>query len=162
MSCRPDWGLVGSRFSGSGRRAGVDPAPRRADTSRRTFLSAQASGILACDFFTVDTAFLQRIYVFFVVEHATRDVHVLGVTKHPTPPAEDRINRNRPDHRPNRDSGAPQADPMTSSLATPLARDHQTPTGRRRYGRSSSVLPGDGVGAPDQLPELLAELIGVQ
>ena len=34
--------------------------------------------------FTVDTVFLQRIHVFFVVEIATRRAHVLGATRNPT------------------------------------------------------------------------------
>jgi hypothetical protein len=47
------------------RRHGLDPAPRRASSSWPAFLRQQAAGIVACDFFTVDTVWLRRLYVLF-------------------------------------------------------------------------------------------------
>jgi transposase InsO family protein len=64
--------------------AGVDPAPRRSGPTWKQFLTAQAHTILACDFFTVDTVFFKRLYVLFFLELATRRVHAVGVTTHPT------------------------------------------------------------------------------
>jgi len=65
------------------RRHGLDPTPRRAGSTWRAFLRHQAAGIVACDFFTVDTVWLRRLYVLFFIELDTRRIHLAGVTANP-------------------------------------------------------------------------------
>jgi transposase InsO family protein len=82
--CRLGYKIGASTVWSILQRAGVDPAPQRTAVSWRQFLRAQAKGVLAVDCFTVDTVFLKRLYVLFVIEVATRRVHVLGMTAHPS------------------------------------------------------------------------------
>jgi putative transposase len=63
--------------------AGLRPAPERGHSSWRTFLRQQAASMLACDFLTVETAFLQRIYVLFFISLATRRIEYVACTSTP-------------------------------------------------------------------------------
>jgi putative transposase len=66
------------------RRHRLDPSPNREGPTWGQFLKAQATTLLACDFLTVDTVLLRRLYVLFFIEIDTRKVHLTGVTAHPT------------------------------------------------------------------------------
>jgi hypothetical protein len=66
------------------RAAGLEPAPRRDGPSWSEFLRAQADGILACDFFTVETVSLRTLYVLFFIEVGSRKLHMTSSTRNPS------------------------------------------------------------------------------
>jgi putative transposase len=65
------------------RRHGLGPAPRRLGPSWTQFLRAQAEGVVACDFFTVETIRLKTLYVLFFIHLSSRRVVLAGVTANP-------------------------------------------------------------------------------
>ncbi|MEV0136838.1 integrase core domain-containing protein, partial [Dactylosporangium sp. NPDC050688] len=64
--------------------AGIDPAPERASSTWADFLRSQADALLACDFLETVTLTGTRMYVLAAIEHATRRIHILGATPHPS------------------------------------------------------------------------------
>src|SRR5664280_2171590 len=93
----PRWGCV--RIEGELRKLGIrvaattirtllraarlGPAPRRTGPSWTEFLRAQAHGIIACDFFTVETAWLRTLYVLVFIELGSRRICLSPSTAHP-------------------------------------------------------------------------------
>ena len=65
------------------RREGIEPAPRRLESSWAEFLCWQAASILECDFLTVDTVFFKRLYIWFFIELASRRVYLAGISANP-------------------------------------------------------------------------------
>jgi putative transposase len=65
-------------------RHGLPPAPRRDELAWRDFLRQHAATTLACDFFTVETAWLKRIYVLFFLSLASRRIEFVACTAPPT------------------------------------------------------------------------------
>jgi transposase len=98
MARENDWGYrrIAGELAGLGitvvpstvwevlKKRGIAPAPRRSGPSWAEFLRSQAEAIIACDFFTVDLLDGTKAYVLAVIEHASRRIHILGATAHPT------------------------------------------------------------------------------
>jgi putative transposase len=66
------------------REAGIDPAPERSSSTWADLLPSQTDALLACDFLETVTVSGTRMYVLAVIEHATRQIRILGATAHPT------------------------------------------------------------------------------
>ena len=78
---------------------GIRSSPER-PTSWRTFLQAHADVIAAADFFTTEVWTARGLvthYVLFVIHHATRCVHIAGITTNPDGHFTEQVARNLTD-----------------------------------------------------------------
>jgi len=117
------------------------PPPSSHDGSWRVFLRAHAATLLAADFFRVDCALtLSRLYVAFVIEHQTRRVHLLGITRHPTGQWATQLARNLAAEQ--KKTGA--CSPTWSATGTRSSLPRSTPSSRQSesgHCRSRPRLP---------------------
>ncbi|MHB1612755.1 MAG: integrase core domain-containing protein [Actinomycetes bacterium] len=65
------------------KRHGVEPSPRMSGPTWAEFLATQAKGLMACDFFHVDTILLRRLYVLVFIHHDSRRLRIAGITSNP-------------------------------------------------------------------------------
>jgi putative transposase len=65
------------------RAAGLPPAAQRGELGSRSFLRAQAATTLACDFFTVDTVLLRRLYVLVFISIGSRRIEYVACASNP-------------------------------------------------------------------------------
>ena len=66
------------------RKAGLGPVGRRGGMTWREFVRTHRGSLVAVDFFTVETIWLQTLYVMFFIELSSRRVHLAGCTPNPT------------------------------------------------------------------------------
>ena len=60
------------------------PSTRKFDETWIPFLKSHAKRAFACDFITVETAFLRRLYIFALLDINTREIIAARVTRNPT------------------------------------------------------------------------------
>jgi putative transposase len=77
-------GLAASSVWNILQRHDLDPSSNRGGPSWGEFLKSQATTVLACDVFTIDTVLLKHLYVLFFIELDTRKVFGTGITDLPT------------------------------------------------------------------------------
>jgi putative transposase len=111
--------------------AGIPPAPQRDGNSWRTFLRQHGDSILACDFLTVDTVWLRRLYVLVFLSIGSRRVEYAACTSNPDTAWMLQQARNLLMDLDDRDRGA------TSLAASP----------------TNTNSPPDRVSAPHEVPE---------
>lgn len=117
--------------------AGVDPAPRQTGPTWKQFLANQARGIIAADFFHIDTVLGKRLYALVFLEHGTRRLHIAAVTAHPTQDWTTQQARNLTTNL----SGGLSAPASCSATATGSTRRPSTPFSKPRTWTSSPAHP---------------------